>query len=113
MICKMVLEEYVSMENAWLLDVTVRSPGNLVMSKNLHNVFQECLVLMFKKTIAEFVVEMELIVTLSQENLKIRYTHGLIKLFMAAMAYYINTLDRQSSGRGRCEPNYFKVRDLF
>ena len=40
-------------------------------------------------------------------------THGLIKLFIAAMAYYINTLDSQSSGRGRCEPNYFKVGDLF
>ena len=40
-------------------------------------------------------------------------THGLIKLFIAAMAYYINTLDSQSSGRGRYEPNYFKVGDLF
>ena len=40
-------------------------------------------------------------------------THGLIKLFIAAMAYYINTLDSQSSGRGRCGPNYFKVGDLF
>ena len=29
------------------------------------------------------------------------------------MAYYINTLDGQSSGRGRCEPNYFKVGNLF
>ena len=42
-----------------------------------------------------------------------QYTHGLIKLFIAAMAYYINTLDSQSSGRGRCGPNYFKVGDLF
>ena len=41
------------------------------------------------------------------------YTHGLIKLFIAAMAYYINTLDGQSSGLGRCGPNYFKVGDLF
>ena len=40
-------------------------------------------------------------------------THALIKLFIAAMAYYINTLDSQSSGRGRCGPNYFKVGDLF
>ena len=40
-------------------------------------------------------------------------THGLIKLFIAAMAYYINTPDSQSSGRGRCRPNYFKVGDLF
>ena len=40
-------------------------------------------------------------------------THELIKLFIAAMAYYINTLDSQSSGRGRCEPNYLKVGDLF
>ena len=40
-------------------------------------------------------------------------THGLIKLFIAAMAYYINTLDSQSSGRGRCGSNYFKVGDLF
>ena len=42
-----------------------------------------------------------------------KYTHGLIKLFIAAMAYYINTLDSQSSGRGRGGPNYFKVGDLF
>ena len=41
------------------------------------------------------------------------YTHGLIKLFIAAMAYYINTLNSQSSGRGRCWPNYFKVGYLF
>ena len=41
------------------------------------------------------------------------YTHELIKLFIAAMAYYINTLDSQSSGRDRCGPNYFKVGDLF
>ena len=40
-------------------------------------------------------------------------THRLIKLFIAAMAYYINTLDIQSSGRGRCGPNYFKVEDHF
>ena len=40
-------------------------------------------------------------------------THGLIKLFIAVMAYYINTIDSQSSGRGRCGPNYFKVGDLF
>ena len=40
-------------------------------------------------------------------------THRLIKLFIAAMAYYINTLDSQSSGLGRCGPNYFKVGDLF
>ena len=46
------------------------------------------------------------------DNLK-ELTHGLIKLFIAAMAYYINTLDSQSSGRGRCGPNYFKVGDLF
>ena len=31
------------------------------------------------------------------------HTLGLIKLFIAAMAYYINALDSQSSGRGRCE----------
>ena len=41
------------------------------------------------------------------------YTHGLIKMHIAAMAYYINTLDSQSSGRGRGRPNYFKVGDLF
>ena len=40
-------------------------------------------------------------------------THGLIKMHIAAMAYYINTLDSQSSGRGRGGPNYFKVGDLF
>ena len=31
----------------------------------------------------------------------------------AVIAYFINTLDSQSSGRGKCEPNYFKVEDLF
>ena len=41
------------------------------------------------------------------------HTHGLIKLFIAAMAYYINTLDSQSSKRGRCGPDYFKVEDIF
>ena len=41
------------------------------------------------------------------------YTHGLIKLFIAAMAYYINSLDGQRSGRDRCGPNYFKVGVLF
>ena len=42
-------------------------------------------------------------------------THGLIKLFIAAMAYYMNTLDSQSSGRGRDGPNlnFFKVGGLF
>ena len=34
-------------------------------------------------------------------------------MHIAAMAYYINTLDSQSSGRGSCGPNYFKVGDLF
>ena len=33
------------------------------------------------------------------------HTHGLIKLFIAAMVYYINTLDSQSSGHGRCGSN--------
>ena len=46
-------------------------------------------------------------------HLKWKHTHGLIKLFIAAMAYYINTPDSQSSGRGRCWPKYFKVGDLF
>ena len=41
------------------------------------------------------------------------HTHALIKLFIAAMAYYINTLNSQSSGRGMCGPNYFKVGDHF
>ena len=41
------------------------------------------------------------------------YPHELIKVHIAAMAYYINTLDSQSSGRGRCGPNYLKVGDLF
>ena len=41
------------------------------------------------------------------------HTHELIILHIAAMAYFINTLDGQSSGLGRCEPNYFKVGDLF
>ena len=43
----------------------------------------------------------------------LEYTHGLIKMHIAAMAYYINTLDSQSSERGRGAPNYFKVGDLF
>ena len=41
------------------------------------------------------------------------YTHGLIKLVIAAMAYYINTLDGQNSGLGRCGPKYSKVGNLF
>ena len=35
-------------------------------------------------------------------------------MHIAAMAYYINTLDSQSSGRGRwCGPHYFKVDTFF
>ena len=34
-------------------------------------------------------------------------------MHIAAMAYYINTLDSQSSGRGRYRPNYFKVGTFF
>ena len=43
----------------------------------------------------------------------ISFTHGLILMHIAAMAYFINALDSQSSGRGRGGPNYFKVEDLF
>ena len=42
-----------------------------------------------------------------------KHTHGLIKLFIAAMAYYINTLDGERSVHGRCEPKCFKDGDLF
>ena len=41
------------------------------------------------------------------------YTRAHILMHIAAMAYYINVLDSQSSGRGRGGPNYFKVEDLF
>ena len=62
--------------------------------------------------------------TLSAEKIQIRnslsfqpdfgeYTHRLILMHIAAMAYYINTLESQSSGVGMGGPNYFKVEDLF
>ena len=41
------------------------------------------------------------------------YTDGPINLPIAAIAYFINTLDIQSPGRGRGGPNYFKVGGLF
>ena len=44
---------------------------------------------------------------------KFLYTHALIKLHIAATVYYINTLDIQSSGRGRGGPNFLKVGDLL
>ena len=40
-------------------------------------------------------------------------THELINLHISAMAYYINTLDGERSGHGRCEPKYLKDGDLF
>ena len=42
-----------------------------------------------------------------------KYTDGPINLPIAAIAYFINTLDIQSPGRGRGGPNYFKVGGLF
>ena len=42
-----------------------------------------------------------------------KVTHALIKLHIAAIVYYINTLDIQSSGRGRGGPNFQKVGDLL
>ena len=41
------------------------------------------------------------------------YTHPLKKMHIPAIAYFINTLEIQSSGRGMGGPNYFKVGDLF
>ena len=41
------------------------------------------------------------------------YTHGDNNLTIPAMAYYINSLDIQSSGRGRGGPTYFKVGDIL
>ena len=40
-------------------------------------------------------------------------THAPINLPISVIAYFINTLDSQSSGRGRGGPNYFKVGGLF
>ena len=40
-------------------------------------------------------------------------THAPINLPIPVIAYFINTLDSQSSGRGRGGPNYFKVGGLF
>ena len=40
-------------------------------------------------------------------------THAINNLHIQAMAYHMNSLDIQSSGRGRGGPNYFKVGDLF
>ena len=42
-----------------------------------------------------------------------RHTHALKNLHIPAIAYFINTLDSQSSERGMGGPNYFKVGDLF
>ena len=41
------------------------------------------------------------------------YTHPFKNMPITALAYFINTLDSQSSGRGRGWPNNFKVGDLF
>ena len=43
----------------------------------------------------------------------ILYTHAINNLPIPAIAYFINTINSQSSGRGRGGPNFFKVRDLF
>ena len=40
-------------------------------------------------------------------------THGPINLPIAAIVYFINTLDSQSPGRARGGPNYFKVGGFF
>ena len=40
-------------------------------------------------------------------------THPFKYMPIPDIAYFINTLDCQSSGRGRGGPNYFKVGDLF
>ena len=40
-------------------------------------------------------------------------THELKNLHISAMVYYINTLDGERPGHGRCEPKYFKDGDLF
>ena len=40
-------------------------------------------------------------------------THVPENLPISAIAYFINTLDSQSSGHGRGRPNYFKVTDFF
>ena len=40
-------------------------------------------------------------------------TQAPINLPIPVIAYFINTLDSQSSGRGRGGPNYFKVGGLF
>ena len=41
------------------------------------------------------------------------FTHGPINLPIAAIAYFINTLDGERSVHGRCEPKCFKDGDLF
>ena len=41
------------------------------------------------------------------------HTHAPINLPIPVIAYFINTLDSQSSGRGRGGPNCFKVGGLF
>ena len=42
-----------------------------------------------------------------------KYTHAPNNMPVPTIAYFINTLASQSSGRGRGGPNYFKVGDLF
>ena len=46
------------------------------------------------------------------EYLKI-HTHATENMTIPVIAYFINTLDSQSSGRGRGRPNYFKIGELF
>ena len=61
------------------------------------------------------IINLNLAILIHQPGKESMYlcTLGLIKLFIAAMAYYINTLDGQSSGLGMCGSNYFKVGELF
>ena len=40
-------------------------------------------------------------------------THAFKNMHIPTVAYFINTLDSQSSGRGRGGPTYFKAGELF
>ena len=65
---------------------------------------------------ALFFVFMSLNTALNEIEITLKFkspTHAPENLPIPTLVYFINTLDGQSSGRGRGGPNYFKVGDLF
>ena len=46
-------------------------------------------------------------------DIRMYTTHAMNNMPILAIAYFINTLDSQTSGRGRGGSNFFKIGDLF